>query len=146
MTTKKSDLIQPTFDTLFELIVRLGDGMQHWLGERGLTTSRAEVLFRLHGQGAMVQRELSEALRCTPRHVTQLVDQLEQAGLVARKPHPSDRRAILVTPTAKGTKLADEMYAERARAARDALGDVSAADLEATLTVLRTILHRMPDV
>lgn len=143
MTAKRSELILSTFDAVFELTVRLGDEMQRGLAERGLTSSRAEVIFRLHGQGPMVQRELSQALRCTPRHVTQLVDQLESVGLVARQQHPTDRRAVLVTLTAKGSKLAARIDAEREQAARRMLGDVSSADLESAVTVLRTVIDRL---
>jgi DNA-binding MarR family transcriptional regulator len=42
----------------------------------------------LHQHGEpMVQRELARALRCTPRHITALVDALQQRDLGA--PHHS---------------------------------------------------------
>jgi hypothetical protein len=43
---------------------------------------------RLRGRSPMTQRQhvLSQALRCTPRNVTDLVDALEAAGLVVRGP------------------------------------------------------------
>jgi DNA-binding MarR family transcriptional regulator len=131
------------FDALYELTARLGQVMQRGLAERGLTTSRAEVLFRLHGGGPMMQRELSQALRCTPRHVTALVDQLEADGLAARRRHPTDRRATLVMLTAKGTKLAARIFAERENAAREMLGDLPASDLATTVAVLRTFIDRL---
>ena len=34
----------------------------------------------------------------------QLVDGLEDSGLVVRRPHPDDRRAMLVSLTARGTQ------------------------------------------
>jgi DNA-binding MarR family transcriptional regulator len=40
--------------------------------------------------------------------VTVVVDQLESAKLVVRKPHPTDRRATLVEITPKGRSLALE--------------------------------------
>jgi DNA-binding MarR family transcriptional regulator len=137
------DVVLTAFDTLYELAARLGQVMEQGLAERGLTSSRAEVLFRLRGQGPMVQRELSQALRCTPRHVTQLVDQLEAAGLVARRPHPTDRRATLVTLTDEGARLAGRMFAEREAAARQMLGDIPLADLTTAVAVLRRFLDRL---
>jgi len=38
--------------------------------------------------------------------VTGLVDALADTGFVARRPHPTDRRATLVTLTVRGTRLA----------------------------------------
>jgi hypothetical protein len=87
-------------DRLFEVTVVLGELMNRRLAEHGLTPARAEVI-ALHRDGPLTQRELSQALKCTPRNVTGLIDALETAGFVARNPHPTDRRAALVTsPTA----------------------------------------------
>jgi DNA-binding MarR family transcriptional regulator len=45
----------------------------------------------------------------TPRNVTALVDALEAQGLVTRRPHPVDRRALLVAPTRAGRTMAAGM-------------------------------------
>jgi DNA-binding MarR family transcriptional regulator len=47
----------------------------------------------------MTQRQLSEALQCSPRNVTGLVDALGSDGLAERGAHPTDRRASLVALT-----------------------------------------------
>ncbi len=137
------DVALAAFDALFEIAARLGELMERGLAERGLTSSRAEVLFRLHGGGPMMQRELSDALRCTPRHVTGLVDQLEADGLAKREPHPTDRRATLVTLTPEGTNLAVRIFDEREAAARAMLGDLPHTALATTVEVLRTFLDRL---
>src|SRR5260370_21279902 len=93
-------------DRVFELAARLGDMMQRALDERGLSTARADVLFVLHQRGPLAQRELSQALRCTPRHVTGLIDILEAQGWAARRPHPTDQRATLVTLTEQAAEPA----------------------------------------
>jgi DNA-binding MarR family transcriptional regulator len=130
-------------DHTFELAARLGDMMERALDERGLSTARAEVLFVLHQRGPLVQRELSQALRCTPRHVTGLVDVLETQGWVARSPHPTDRRATLVSLTERGTAAAARMHAERQEAAAALFGDVPADDLARFVAVLDQVLDRI---
>jgi DNA-binding MarR family transcriptional regulator len=47
----------------------------------------------------MRMSELAERLQVTPGAVTQLVQQLEDMGLVRRTPDPSDRRAVIVRST-----------------------------------------------
>jgi DNA-binding MarR family transcriptional regulator len=131
------------FDRVFELTARLGDLMERDLGARGLNTSRAEVLFVLHERGPQVQRELSQALRCTPRYVTGLVDVLEAQGWVARSPHPTDRRATLVSLTERGTAAAARMHAERQASAAALFGDVAEDDLETFVAVLDRVLDRI---
>jgi DNA-binding MarR family transcriptional regulator len=130
-------------DRVFELAARLGDMMERALDERGLSTARAEVLFVLHERGPMVQRELSQALHCTPRHVTGLIDILEAQGWVARGPHPTDRRATLVSLTEQGAKAAARMHAERQEAAAALFGDIPANDLATFVAVLDQVLDRI---
>jgi len=130
-------------DRVFELAARLGDMMERALDERGLSTARAEMLFVLHQRGPMVQRELSQALHCTPRHVTGLIDILEAQGWVARGPHPTDRRATLVSLTEQGAEAAERMHAERQEAAAALFGDIPATDLATFVAVLDQVLDRI---
>jgi DNA-binding MarR family transcriptional regulator len=145
MTRPNSDP-ELALDKLFELAVRLTGAMQRGLGERGLTASRAEVLLVLDAAGPMVQRRLSEALRCTPRYVTALIDDLEGEGLVKRSAHPTDRRATLVSLTRTGSAAAAKMNAERQEAARWLLGDVPAADLATFVAIADQVLERISAV
>jgi len=131
------------FDRVFELAARLGDLMERDLSACGLSTARAEVLFVLHQRGPMVQRELSQALRCTPRYVTGLIDALEAQGWVARSPHPTDRRATLVTLTERGTAAAARMHTERQEGAGALFGDVPADDLKTFVAVIDQVLDRL---
>jgi DNA-binding MarR family transcriptional regulator len=124
--TVKGEEAQATLEQLFELAVLLVDGMESGLSERGLTRARAELIWRLQRQGPMTQRELSQALQCTPRNVTGLVDALQADGYVLREPHPTDRRATLVQLTERGLEAA----AEWRRGYRD-LANLLFADLGA---------------
>jgi DNA-binding MarR family transcriptional regulator len=67
---------------------------------------------------------LAEHLGVAPRSATEVADALEAAGLVARTPDPSDRRAVLLTLTDRGRSLV-----ERVRDERRAVGDAAVADL-----------------
>src|SRR5260370_12905284 len=91
---------------LFELTARLADATEHGLDKLGLTLARATVIWHVNYRGPMTQRELSEVLGVTPRNVTGLVDALESTGFVARAPHPTARRAPLLTLTEQGHKIA----------------------------------------
>lgn len=48
--------------------------------------------------------ELAARLRITPGAVTQLVTQLEDAGILQREPHPSDGRGVTVRPTERALR------------------------------------------
>jgi DNA-binding MarR family transcriptional regulator len=130
-------------ERLFELSARLTDAMDAGLAAWGMTRARAEVVWRLRDGRPMTQRELSQALRCTPRNVTDLVDALEGAGLVARAPHPTDRRATLVTLTDAGNDAAARMREGYARLGADLLAGLPADELRAFAAVLDRTLGRL---
>ncbi len=48
--------------------------------------------------------DLAGLLDCTRSNVTQLVDRLQQRGLIARMPDPSDRRAVRAGLTREGRR------------------------------------------
>jgi DNA-binding MarR family transcriptional regulator len=128
---------------MFELGVRLTEAMDQGLGEQGLTRSRAEVIWRLHHLGPVTQRALSEALRCTPRNVTGLVDALEAAGYVARLPHPRDRRATLVTLTDRGRATAIAWQSAHQELAARALADLEKAQIADLIKALDHVLGNL---
>ncbi|MBO9532296.1 MAG: MarR family transcriptional regulator [Solirubrobacteraceae bacterium] len=73
----------------------------------GMPFGRTRGLRRL-ARRPMTMREFADAMDIDPPNATAVVDQLEQAGLAERKPHPTDRRVKLVDLTPEGRRLADE--------------------------------------
>lgn len=131
-------------DRTIEAATRLTELMENDLQRRGLNVAQAGVLFHLREQGPMVQRQLSEALAHTPRHVTSLVDALEQAGLVRRQEHPDDRRAWLVRLTDHGLQLVETMDRDRREAARQLFSDLPPSEIASYVAVLNHVLDRLP--
>jgi DNA-binding MarR family transcriptional regulator len=79
----------------------------------GMTLPGLRLVERLHCQGPAMMRTLADELGLSPRNVTALVDALEDDGLVARRSHPTDRRATLVALTADGLTAAGALIAPR---------------------------------
>jgi DNA-binding MarR family transcriptional regulator len=108
----------------------------------GLSWARVLLLRRLAVEPHTL-RALAEWLAADAPYVTLMVDDLEQRGLVRRKPHPEDRRSKLVQLTAAGRAAA-----ARAEAILDeppaALRDVPAKDLAVLLRVLERLHHAGP--
>ena len=79
-----------------------------------LTFARYELLMLLHfsSSGSMPVKKASDRLQVHPTSVTNSVDRLEAAGLVARSPHPTDGRATLVGITPPGRRTALEATQE----------------------------------
>jgi DNA-binding MarR family transcriptional regulator len=71
----------------------------------GLSFGKTRALRRIAKQ-PMSMRELASLLGVDPPNLTPVVDDLEQAGLVERTPHPTDRRVKLVVATRAGAAVA----------------------------------------
>ena len=76
----------------------------------GLTFARYEalVLLTFSSRGSLPLGKMGERLQVHPTSVTSIVDRLEAAGLVVRKPHPEDGRAVLAEITPAGRALVEE--------------------------------------
>ncbi len=85
------------------------------------------------------QLALAQHLGVDRTVMTYLIDDLEAAGLVARRPDPADRRARRIVPTAHGRALLADLD-QRLRAAEDhVLGDLTGTDR----TAFRMLLQRV---
>ncbi|MEY9846053.1 MarR family winged helix-turn-helix transcriptional regulator [Streptacidiphilus sp. MAP5-3] len=71
----------------------------------GLETSGAGLLLSLHQLGPLTQRQLIDLTGNDKSSMVRYIDGLEQRGLVRRQPHPTDRRAHLVTLTDPGHEV-----------------------------------------
>jgi DNA-binding MarR family transcriptional regulator len=78
----------------------------------GIAGSELDALEHLEAGGPLTQRELGERLLLTSGGVTMLVDRLERAGWVTRRPHPSDRRSVVV-------ELSENAFTQMPRALAD---------------------------
>ena len=105
--------------------------------------ARTHLLWELHHLGASTQQALADALGVSPRNITGLVDALETDGFVHRRPHPTDRRAVLVSISPLGGRTITTMERERAELARHLVDGVDAAQLEVVDRVLETITARL---
>jgi DNA-binding MarR family transcriptional regulator len=87
------------------------------LGPLGLSPWEARALQAVVAEGPLAMGALAKALAIQPRSATSAVRALAQAGLVARRIDPQDRRLVLVAATPAGRRtLAEVQRARRAAA------------------------------
>jgi DNA-binding MarR family transcriptional regulator len=78
---------------------RFSAGFLRWMEDQtcdGLSYQKLRLLDALQCGGPAIMRDLGARLGVTPRNMTAIVDSLEEANLVLRRPHPADRRATLI--------------------------------------------------
>jgi DNA-binding MarR family transcriptional regulator len=72
------------------------------LDELGLTTRMWGALNVLDAEGAITQQTLGKCTGIDPSSMVSTIDDLESAGMVERRQHPSDRRAHALHLTDEG--------------------------------------------
>jgi DNA-binding MarR family transcriptional regulator len=103
----------------------------------GMPFSRVRALWRL-ATSPRTLSELAAALSMDPPNCIPLVDDLEQRGLVERRPHATDRRSKLLVATKQGIRLSN-----KARRLWDrppsALQDLAPAEIKMLADILRPL-------
>ena len=109
------------------------------LAERGETVVTWQVLSALQRCGPSAQNELAQNIGQHPTGMSRLLEELEQARLVRRARDRSDRRKIMVEPTARG-----RAFLEQGRPLVDAAVEEVLAPLDRVeRRTLRDLLWRM---
>ena len=83
---------------------------------------------------------IAERLRIAPRSATEVVDGLEERGLVERLPDPEDRRATCVRLTESGRRVQEEMRAARTTTDESWFGRLDADERAELATLLRKLV------
>jgi DNA-binding MarR family transcriptional regulator len=96
--------------------------------ELGLTTRMWGALNVLDAEGALTQQALGKCTGIDPSSMVSTVDDLEAAGLVGRRRHPSDRRAHAIHITEQGRETLGRGRELARRAQDDLLAPLSAGE------------------
>jgi MarR family transcriptional regulator, lower aerobic nicotinate degradation pathway regulator len=109
-----------------------------------LTTARFALLNFLRAHEGAIQQEIGAAMGIDPSTMVSLIDQLEDAGLARRRPHPKDRRAREVAITPKGARVLEQARRLATQVEDDVLRGLSGTERRQLLTLLRRALGSAP--
>jgi len=105
----------------------------------GVGTSEAAALGELRHRGPLSPSALAKRLGLASASITSLLDRLELAGMVARQPHPTDRRSLFVMLTERGRAAADAIFGMFATDVASAVLDAQPEHVAEFTLVLRRI-------
>jgi len=120
---------------------RLRNNERKALAPHGLTFAQARALRVLVDTGPMRIGDLAALLEIVPRSATSRVDDLEEAGLVARSADPNDRRSVIIAATPEGHELVTRLRAQRRAGAETLFAPLTTGD-RAELVRLLGVLTR----
>jgi DNA-binding MarR family transcriptional regulator len=145
MSRPKTD--EERLNELVEAFTELGPTWVRWvnacLPSDGVSYARMRLLTALQCEDTLTMGRLANLLGVTPRRVTALVEALEADGLVARHPHPTDRRSTLVSVTDAGLKVHEIGWQNHQAEVAQGFSDLSVPQQKQLLTISRALTEGM---
>lgn len=111
------------------------EGLAQW----DIAPSHFRALGVLLRHGSMRPSQLADHLRIAARSSTEVIDALQQRGLVDRHPDPDDRRATLVALTPKGHEVGTAIKQARTAEGERFFAGLTATDRADLARVLRKL-------
>lgn len=128
--TTKEELKQRALAAVREYGIHLTlfrNAMSEWAG---LNVTDMECLRLLFAKGVATPSELARHTGLTSGAATAMLDRLEKAGLIERKPNPNDRRGTLITPAESAAANAASWFASARHAQDELISSYSESELE----------------
>lgn len=113
--------------------------------------SQRRILILLRETKGMTQKELTARLGVQPGSASEVLNKLEQAGLISRTPSETDHRTTDIRLTPDGEALAKEAGAKRAKRHEQMFAVLSEEEKDALIALLERVnahwdrLYRHPD-
>lgn len=111
----------------------------------GLTRSQCQVLIYLASHEGINQSGLADLLDIEPISLARLIDRMEQAGWVERRPDPADRRARRLFVSGKAKPIFDQILAVGRDNRAEALAGFSEAEREQLLDLLLRVRRNLTE-
>lgn len=116
----------------------IGAFMQN-MAEFDLRPAEFSVLSLIRHNPGITSRQLCAALNILPPNLVVILKQFEKRGLIARKPHPTDGRAIGLSLTDKGDTLVAAAEEVSASSDLSATQSLTAAERKTLTRLLQKI-------
>ncbi|BBB29493.1 MarR family winged helix-turn-helix transcriptional regulator [Neptunomonas japonica] len=114
----------------------------------GLQLGEFDVLATLRRSGApyeLAPTQLFEALLISSGGMTNRLDRLEKAGLIARAPNPEDRRGTLVLLTEEGLTLMNQIVPLHVENEANSLSNLSREEQETLERLLEKLIDGLEE-
>lgn len=133
-----------SIDQLLAHVSRLHYTRAHaLLREIGLHRGQPPLLFALWRQDGQSQAQLAERLGIAAATITRMVQRMERAGFVERRPDPEDERLSRVYLTQAGRAVREGLEGVRRTMEEETFAGLSAEEAEVLTGLLRRIRENL---
>lgn len=111
----------------------------------GLNSTESECLSFLAIKGVSTPTEISHYTGLTTGSTTTLLDRLQKAGYIVRKPNPNDRRGVLIETTKKWQQQAGPLVAGLVKKHSELFASYSAVELKTIVDFLTNFTENVTE-
>jgi MarR family transcriptional regulator, transcriptional regulator for hemolysin len=97
------------------------------------------IATELEKAGPLLQKDLAKYYEVEQPTMAALLTRMERDGVVSRKPHPEDKRASLISLTAKGRARLPEVKQKLVEEARQITDGLSNAEAKMLISLLKRV-------
>ncbi|MDD5084312.1 MAG: MarR family transcriptional regulator [Candidatus Moranbacteria bacterium] len=127
----------------FKTIQRHLTSLVREASDESITQVQWQVILFVAGNKRSNVRDLHKALRITSSAATQLVNTLEEKGLVFRRQHPEDGRVSLLVLSQKAEVAVRKMKQRRIRKLNSLLSKLTDEEISTYLGLHRKLIERI---
>jgi len=109
------------------------------LAAHGVSMWGYSVLTALCERPYRGQNALADAIGADKTRIIEVLDDLQERGLISREPDPADRRARLLAATARGRRLRDQVRRAIRKEEEQLLAALPARERDAFLRMLQSV-------
>jgi DNA-binding MarR family transcriptional regulator len=139
--TQRTRLRQPAvlaWLRLARVFQKIDTRSERFFRSQGLNTAHFDVLAQVGAARGMTQQELADALLVTKGNISQLLNKLEEVGLITRRPAG---RTNCLSLTERGAALFQLVVPQQEALIADLLAPLSDAEQRELLRLLRKLDH-----
>ncbi len=128
------------------LASQLAKGFARSLQQRaatlGFSPGQFPVLVELWQEDGLTQKQILDRLDVEQATLANTLSRMERDGLIGRTPHPSDRRAQIISLTERGRVLEREAINAAAEAENALLGSFRSFERQLMLEYMRMVVEK----
>ncbi|HEY3644815.1 MAG TPA: MarR family transcriptional regulator [Gammaproteobacteria bacterium] len=137
------DLMKDIFMDLRRIMRAMDVHSRKLAGSHGLTGPQMLCLREITSHGSLTTGALARAVALSPATLTGILDRLEARGLVSRERRPEDKRRVLVSLTAMGRQMSQELPSPLQERFSDRMTELSIDDQTAIRMALGSVARMM---
>lgn len=112
-------------------------------GRHGVRAGQQYILLTLWEEDCLPPGEVARRLGLSTPTVTRAATRMEAAGLLARRPHPTDRRLVRLCLTDRGRSLRQAIDREMSDLTERALGSLDPSERADLVRYLTDLQHNL---